>query len=226
MNEFIFGFEMEFNGTSERFVSEEAYKTQQKLKDYYMQRDQRHMETISELRKLLKEKQNYIKTLEERINNQKKEINGMKTQKDEAVEGINQGIHDSTDLTWKEKYDELFMCAAMDEAASVIDQLTEKVLNQRKELARLNKVLEKERKRNKELEELYSHAQGDVSMLNMKVMELNQGIRDSTDLTWKEKYDELEAKYAADSNSLNAVIADLRNRMKDNINQNGITCKS
>jgi septal ring factor EnvC (AmiA/AmiB activator) len=100
------------------------------------------------------------------------------------------------------------------DSTDYISQLSKNVLNQRKELRNLNKALERERKRNKELEELYSGAQKDVSMLNLKVMELNQGIRNSTDLTWKEKYDELEAKYTADYTSLNGVINELRKRLK------------
>lgn len=100
------------------------------------------------------------------------------------------------------------------DSTNYIAQLHKNVLNQRKELRNLNKALERECKRTKELEELYSRAQGDVSMLNLKVMELNQGIRDSTDLTWKEKYDELKNKYISDSTSLNGVINELRNRLK------------
>lgn len=74
------------------------------------------------------------------------------------------------------------LCSVMNEASSVIDYLTEKVLNQRKELRNLNKALERERKRNKELEELYSSA---------------QGIRGSEDLSWKEKYDTLNEEMKA-----------------------------
>lgn len=123
------------------------------------------------------------------------------------------------------QYENDVLCAATKRASTVIDRLNKKVLNQQKELANLNKVLEKERKRNKELEELYSGAQKDVSMLNLKVMELNEGVRNSNDLTWKEKYDELNKKYTADSTSLNAMINELRRRLKDNNNQTNITCK-
>lgn len=195
MNEFTIGFEVEFSGTSERFVSEEAYKTQQKLKDEYMSRDTKHMETISELREQLAAKQDYIKTLEERIASQRIANKSIEDQKLDAQ--LRCGI-----------YREDVM-----ERDNTIKQLETHNENQRKELTNLNKVLERERKRNKELEELYSSAQKDVSMLNLKVMELNQGIRDSADLTWKEKYDELNAKYTSDSTSLNGVINELRRRL-------------
>lgn len=99
------------------------------------------------------------------------------------------------------------------DSTDYIAQLHKNVLNQRKELRNLNKALERERKRNKELEELYSGSQSSVAMLNMKVMELNQGIRDSDYLTWKEKYDELNSKYTSDSTSLNGVINELRRRL-------------
>lgn len=100
------------------------------------------------------------------------------------------------------------------DSTDYIAQLNKNVLNQRKELRNLNKTLERERKRNKELEELYSNAQRDVSMLNLKVMELNQGIRDSADLTWKEKYDAIETEYTEDTKALNGVIHTLRGRLK------------
>lgn len=184
-------------GASERFVSEEAYKTQQKLKDDYMQRDQKHSETISDLRKQLEEKQGYIKVLEERIASQRTANKSVENQ----------------------KLDAQLRCSMYEEDIRArnneISMLESHNINQQKELANLNKALEKERKRNKELEELYSRAQRDVGMLNMKVMELNQGIRDSADLTWEEKYDELEEKYIADSTSLNGVINELRKRLKE-----------
>lgn len=234
-------------GASERFVSEETYKTQQKLKDDYMQRDQKHMEIISKLRKQLEEMQDYIKNLEGRINNQKKVINKMKEQKDEAVEGVN--MYNYSNMILGGKLEELenenkVLKARLKDAIGIdytdstdyIAQLHKNVLNQRKELRNLNKALERERKRNKELEGLYSSAQNSIAMLNMKVMELNQGIRDSEDLRWKEKYDELEekwkekyselgARYTADSTSLNGVINELRKRLKNNNDQNNTTCK-
>lgn len=208
MNEFTIGFEVEFSGTSERFVSEEAYKTQQKLKDEYMSRDTKHMETISELKKQLTAKQDYIKTLEERIASQRTVIKSVESQKLDAQ------------LKYYSRYKEDIM-----EKDNTIAQLEAHNENQRKELANLNKVLERERKRNKELEELYSGAQKDVSMLNLKVMELNQGICNSAVLTWKEKYDELETKYKADSDALNAVINELRIRIKSDNEHNNETCK-
>lgn len=190
------GFEVESLGVSDRFVSEDAFIAQRNLKDEYMRRDQKHSETISELRKELKEKQDYIKTLEERIASQRTANKSIEDQKLDAQ--LRCGI-----------YREDVM-----ERDNIIKQLEAHNENQRKELASLNKVLECERKRNKELEELYSGAQKDVCMLNLKVMELNQGIRDSTDLTWKEKYDELSARYTSDSTSLNGVINELRKRLK------------
>lgn len=189
------GFEVESLGVSDRFVSEDAFIAQRNLKDEYMRRDQKHSETISELRKELKEKQDYIKTLEERIASQRIANKSIEDQKLDAQ--CRCGI-----------YREDVM-----ERDNTIKQLEAHNENQRKELAKLNKALERERKRNKELDELYSNAQRDVSMLNLKVMELNQGIRDSDDLTWKEKYDELNAKYTSDSTSLNGVINELRRRL-------------
>lgn len=167
------GFEVESLGVSDRFVSEDAFIAQRNLKDEYMRRDQKHSETISELRKQLEEKQDYIKTLEERIASQRIANKSIEDQKLDAQ--CRCGI-----------YREDVM-----ERDNTIKQLEAHNENQRKELCNLNKALERERKRNKELEELYSNAQRDVSMLNLKVMELNQGIRDSVDLTWKEKYDKL-----------------------------------
>lgn len=198
------GFEVEALGVSDRFVSEDAFIAQRNLKDEYMRRDLKHSETISELKKELKEKQDYIKTLEDRIASQRTAIKSYENQKLDAQ------------LRYYSEYKEDIM-----EKDNTIAQLEARNENQRKELANLNKVLERERKKNKELEQLYSSAQRDVSMLNLKVMELNQGIRSSTDLTWKEKYDELKEKYrelndkyTADSTSLNVVITELRKRLK------------
>ena len=236
MNEFIFGFEVEFGGTSERFVSEEAYKAQQSLKTEYMSRDMTNMHTISELREQLVEKQGYIKVLEERIASQRAVNKNVEKQKLDAH--LRCGIYEED-------------IRARDDEISILESHN---VNQQKELARLNKTLERERKRNKELEELYSGAQKDVSMLNLKVMELNQGIRNSTDLSWKEKYDELEekynelkekkpdyakilnlpwkakydeleTKYTEDSRALNGVINELRECLKNNDDQNNMTCK-
>ena len=201
------GFEVESLGVSDRFVSEDAFIAQRNLKDEYMRRDIKNSETISELRKQLEEKQDYIKTLEERIASQRTANKSVESQKLDAQRRC--GIY-REDIIEKD---------------DAIKQLEAHNENQRKELANLNKVLEKEHKRNKELEELYSGAQKDASMLNLKVMELNQGIRDSADLTWKEKYDELETKYAEDSKALNGVINELRKRLKNNNDQNNTTCK-
>lgn len=222
---FFDGAEWPTIGTSERVVSEEAYKTQQKLKDDYMQRDQKHMETISELRKQLEEKQDYIKILEKRITSQRITIKVSENNKLDAIlkcSMYRKDIESRNDEIEKLQNENKVLKARLKNVIGIdytdstdyIACLHNNVLNQRKELRNLNKALERERKRNGELEELYSSAQKDVCMLNLKVMELNQGIRDSTDLTWKEKYDELEAKYMADSTALNDIINELRKRLK------------
>jgi chromosome segregation ATPase len=235
------GFEVESLGVSDRFVSEDAFIAQRNLKDEYMRRDTKHMETISELRKQLEEKQDYIKTLEERINNQKNVINKIYGAIEAAditnplsrkIASLNVKLEDLEKLEELQNENKVLKERLKDatgieytDSTDYIAQLHKNVLNQRKELRNLNKALERERKRNKELEELYSGAQRDVSMLNLKVMELNQGIRNSEDLTWKEKYNELEAKYKSDSAALTACINELKRCSKDDNKQNDETCK-
>jgi predicted nucleic acid-binding Zn-ribbon protein len=159
------GFEVDFGGMSERFVSEEAFKIQKKLKDDYMRRDQKYMETISELRNGIEKMRDHISELETKIVNQSKEITRL--------------------LKNQEK-------------------LKAEVANDEKTI--------------------FAH-QTNNAMLLKKIEELYAGIRNSDDLTWKEKYDELETKYKADSDALNAVTSKMRMRMKDNNEQNDETCK-
>ena len=169
MNEFTIGFEVDFEGMSERFVSEEAFKTQQKLKDDYMRRDQKHMETISELRKEIEEMRDYIKTLEERINSQKKVIN--KIYGSSSAANITNSLLDGK-----------------------VEELNTKIANQSKEITRLLKNQEKLKAEIANDDKTISSLQANNAMLLKKIDELYEGIRNSADLTWKEKYDDLKKK--------------------------------
>lgn len=177
MNEFTVGFEVDFGGMSERFVSEEAYKTQQKLKDDYMRRDQKHMETISELRNGIAEMRDHISELETKIANQSKEISRLlKNQEklkaevandDKTISGLkannamlvkkigelNEGIRNSEDLTWKEKYDELRM--RMKDNNEQNDNTCKKLW------ADINHISERCRKAEEKLSQIHSFIHGE-----------------------------------------------------------------
>lgn len=85
--------------------------------------------------------------------------------------------------------------------------LNTKIANQSKEITRLLKNQEKLKAEVANDEKTISALQSNNAMLLKKIEELYAGIRNSEDLTWKEKYDELEARY------------------KGNNEQNDETCK-
>lgn len=74
---------------------------------------------------------------------------------------------------------------------SIIKKLVDHIEAQGKQLRELNKTIEKKNKTIEKYErEIESFRRANSNLFN-KVCELNEGIRDSEDLTWKQKYEAL-----------------------------------
>lgn len=78
---------------------------------------------------------------------------------------------------------------------------TTKIDNQSKEITHLLKAQKKLKAEIIDKEQIISSLDANNSMLLKKVRELNEGIRNSEDLTWKQKYDALQKKCQEYKNS-------------------------
>lgn len=98
-------------------------------------------------------------------------------------------------------------------------ELSTKVDNQSKEITRLLNNQEKLKAEIANKEQIISSLEINCNMLSKKVNEFNKGIRNSADLTWKEKYNNLKKKcvnnqYGVASNARDGYISELEEENK------------